>query len=138
MKKEKTSNVCTQKTKFDEYLKFPKSELYSGDYKLLETAFAVQCSSMVTLANRLYPNKIFTEEDAAECVLMAFNNRYNTSQKTFLYNLLSSIYDEIALDENIPHPVLAVIRNDWCIITVEDPLSFNNTDECLLSGALDI
>ena len=69
---------------------------------------------------------------------MAFNNRNNTSRETFLYNLLASIYDEIALNENISHSVLAVIKNDWCIITVEDQLSFNNTDECLLSGALDI
>lgn len=133
MKKETAFNGFAQETKFNEYLKLPKSELYSSDYKLLKTAFAVQCSAMSVLANRLYPNKKFTEEDAAECVLMAFNNRI-----TVLYKLLTSIYHAIALNEDIPSSVLAVIRNDWCIITVEDQLSFNSHDDCSLSGALDI
>lgn len=126
------------KPKFCEYLELSNPELYNFDYKLLETAFSVQCSAMTTHAKNSYPHEAFTEEDAAECVLMAFKTRESNGKTSFLYKLLSEIYYELVLNESISSSVLAVIKNDWCISTAEDQVTLNSTDECMLSGALNI
>ena len=69
---------------------------------------------------------------------MAFSTRKSNGKTSFLHNLLSKIYYELALNGNIPPFVLAVIKNDWCISTAEDQLTLSSTDERSLSGALDI
>lgn len=138
MRKKEVPSEFNLTTKFYEYIQLSKPELYNFDYKVLETAFLVQCNAMTSYAKHWYPKKAFTEEDAAECVLMAFRSQKSNSKTTFLYKLLSNIYDELASNKEISLSVLDVIKNDWCISPSEDQLGLNSTNECSLSGVLDI
>ena len=117
-----------QEARFSEYLKFFELELYYGNYELLESAFAVQCSAMVKFANHLYPEKRFTEEDAVDCVLIALNSRNSNDKKSFLPKLFMELYNEIASNQDISSSVLEIIKNGWGILTVEEQNDFNNTD----------
>ena len=83
---------------------------------------------MIKLANKLYPEKRFTEEDAVDCVLIALNNRNNNGQITFLPKLFIDLYNEIASSQGISSSVLEIIKDSWGINIYDEKDDFGNTD----------
>lgn len=126
--KQEISAKVAQEARFDEYLKLFELKPHNGNYELLETAFAVQCDAMIKLANQLYPEKRFTEEDAVDCVLIALNNRNNNGQITFLPKLFIDLYNEIESSQGISSSVLEIIKDSWGINIYDEKDDFDNID----------
>lgn len=128
MGKKEVSAKAAQEVRFDEYLKLFELKSYNGNYELLETAFAVQCNAMIKLANKLYPEKRFTEEDAVDCVLIALNSRNSNGKISFLPKLFMDLYNEISSSQSISSSVLEIIKNSWGINIYDEKDDIDNTD----------
>lgn len=110
------TDIKSQESRFSEYLEL-HSIKQDSDTQHLREAFLAECEIIFQLANKCWPEKSFTFEEAVDCVLIALKNKDSNNKVKFLPNLFVSLYDEIAENKTISDLALSVIQSDWGIVT---------------------